>query len=112
MRFAFIAISFILSFSLQAQNTDSFVRAVDSSTKAMRQRITATEDSLYKMEVQRSLQQNNRNLDRFLADMKEREKREERQMYIRLGIGVLFLAVLIIGLLRKRKQAAKNKITD
>lgn len=110
MRVVFAVILFFsFLMPVEGQNTDSFVRAIDSSRKAMNERLREQQDSFYKLQVKQSLEQNSRNLDRFLADMKEREKKERRQMYIRLGLGVAFLAVLIVGLLRRRKQAAENK---
>jgi hypothetical protein len=102
--FLLFSLSFIKAHS---QNADSFARALDSSSKAIQQTtkdIERWKDSLRQKELQRFTDQNSKNLDLFLADMKERERKEKQQAYIRIGLGVAFLAVLIIGLIRRRKK--------
>lgn len=60
----------------------------------------ATQDQIFK----ESMEQNSRNLDSFLAMRKEQEAKEKRNAMIRIGIGVLFLVVLVIGLRRRVKK--------
>lgn len=65
---------------------------------------------LYKINdslIKESLEQNNRNLDAFMAMQKEREAKEKKRMYIRIGLGIFFLAVLVFGLIRKNRKAKK-----
>jgi hypothetical protein len=77
MRF-FIIVAFLLQLSIPgySQNTDSFA----------------------------SMEQNGKNLERFMTDYTERQKREKKQMYIRLGLGVAFLAVLVVSIVRRRRR--------
>lgn len=82
---------------------------MDSSVKEMNNRMQALQDSVYKLNVKRSMEQNGKNLDRFMADYHERQKKEKRQMYIRLGLAVAFLAVLIVGLTRRKKMRGKEE---
>ena len=42
--------------------------------------------------------------DWFIRYQKEREAKARKQAYIRIGIGVAFAAVLVVGLLRRRKK--------
>ncbi len=44
------------------------------------------------------------NMDWFIRYQKEREAKARKQAYIRIGIGVAFAAVLVVGLLRRRKK--------
>ena len=47
------------------------------------------------------------NMQRVLEltqEMEKRREREKRNAMIRIGIGVLFLGILVIGLLRKKKK--------
>jgi hypothetical protein len=46
------------------------------------------------------------NVLRLSQEIEQRKKKEKTQAMIRIGIGVLFLAVLVIGLMRRRKKAA------
>ena len=56
-----------------------------------------------------TLTQNEQNLNSFMKEIRERDRKEKQQMYLRFGLGLLFLVVLIIGLLRRRKRkAAQN----
>lgn len=97
-------------FSANSQHVDSLARAVDSSVKAFNEtdrQFQQLQDSIKRVQLQKSLEQNSKNLDVFLADMKEREKKEKRRMYIRLAAALIFLAVLVYGLARKRKIRSK-----
>lgn len=90
-----------------SQNADSIARVIDSSSKLIQkttQDVERWKDSLNQMQLRRFTQQNGKDLDLFLADMKEREREEKQQLYIRIGLGAAFLAVLIFGLLRRRKK--------
>jgi len=51
----------------------------------------------------RDMEQNNRNLTSFVNNLREREKKEKQKMWLRIGLGVLFLAIGIFGVTRKRK---------
>ena len=51
------------------------------------------------------MERNNRNLDGLVSMMKERERKAKKQMWIRLGIGLAFLALGIYGFTRKRKKS-------
>src|SRR5687768_16558860 len=47
-------------------------------------------------------EQNTRNLESLMRSMDERRAKEKKAAMIRIGIGVLFLALLVFGLLRRR----------
>ncbi|MES2431780.1 MAG: hypothetical protein V4556_12650 [Bacteroidota bacterium] len=53
--------------------------------------------------------QNERNLNAFMAERKEQERKAQKGMYLRIGFGVLMLIVLIIGITRKRKPVENPK---
>ena len=59
---------------------------------------------LQEQEVQRTMEQNNRNLDEFVRLQREQEAKQKKAMWLRLGLGVFFLGVLVFGLMRKRKK--------
>ncbi|MDB5207007.1 MAG: hypothetical protein JWR72_2082 [Flavisolibacter sp.] len=88
------------------QDLDSLSHSIDSSSKAIEQTTKDLDrwtDSTQQITLRHQTTQNSRNLDQFLADMKEQERKEKRQTYIRIGFGAAFLVVLIIGLARRRK---------
>lgn len=51
-------------------------------------------------------EENGKNLNSFMKEIREIDRKEKQQMYLRFGLGLLFLVVLIIGLLRRRKRKA------
>lgn len=61
-------------------------------------------DSLAKKE---SMDQMSNNLTRFLEIQKERERKQWNQALLRIGVGVFFLVVLIVGW--RRNGRAKKK---
>ena len=67
-------------------------------------------DSVIKKEVdstgQLTFQENEKNLNSLMNEIRDRDRKERQQMYLRFGLGLLFLVVLIIGLLRRRKRKA------
>lgn len=84
---------------------------IDSMNKVLLQQ-QAEFDSMQKKnlariestEFARSQEQMSRNLDSFVAEQKEQQKKQLRNMYVRLGFGAAMLVILVVGLLRKRKK--------
>jgi hypothetical protein len=72
------------------------------SSMARFQRFTDSVDrETRKKEAERMAEQSG---NYFLQLQKERRAKEKRNAYIRIGIGVAFFVVLIIGLLRRRAK--------
>ena len=85
---------------------DSLSRAIDSSSKAYKawqDSFTKVQDSLYRSSLKKDIEQNNRNLQQYLAEQKRRERKERQQAYIRIFAGLSLFIVLIFVLLRKRR---------
>src|SRR5258706_15889779 len=60
------------------------------------------EEARKKEELKQIEQDSQRNMDYFLQLQKERHAKEKRNAIIRIGIGVAFLILLIVGLRRRR----------
>ncbi|HEV7332928.1 MAG TPA: hypothetical protein VGN63_17945 [Flavisolibacter sp.] len=104
-----LTLCFLLLFPqhLPAQTTDSLARAIDSNARSIDQSakdIQRWKDSLEKDRIYRNLEQHGQSLDDFLQEMREQEEKRERQAAIRIGLGVLFLVVVIVGLVRRRRK--------
>lgn len=121
MKTCLIAVFILSAFYCNAQrdslhiNNDKLNRQIDSSIKqldSMNQRINEgykqTMHTMDSINMHLEQERNNRALDSFLRMQKEREEKQKKAMWIRLGIGVLFLGVLIFGLLRRRKTQNKT----
>ena len=100
---------FYFFISAYSQNTDSLSYSKDSPGNVLQQandKLQEVQDSLTHLKLQRVIEQHGKPLGQFLAERKEQERREKRQLYIRIGFGIAILLVLIIGIVRqwKRKQ--------
>lgn len=83
-------------------------RKIQEQGKAIDSFLQHQSDSLRQKQLQRELENNNRNLDAFVAMQKERDAKQKKQMWFRLGFGGLMLVVLIVGLARRKKAAQKG----
>jgi len=87
------------------QKVDSSLKELDSLNEQLNNGYKKTMDSIYDhLETER----NNRNLDMFLQMQKEREAKQKKEAYLRIGLGVLFLGILVFGLMRRRKKPANK----
>ena len=75
---------------------DSTTNSLDSSL----QHVNKFTDSL---ETARRMESNNRNLDGLVSMMQERDRKARQGMWLRIGLGIAFLIIGIIGIARKKK---------
>jgi len=95
---AFLFISLLLN-AQNDQTNKQDTSSVPSPSSLIDSFNKAKQDEIFKQ----TMEQNSRNLDGFLQMRKEQEAKQKRNAMIRIGIGVLFLVVLAIGLLRRRR---------
>jgi septal ring factor EnvC (AmiA/AmiB activator) len=77
--------------------------ALDSSQKVRDSLLLQGVKKNDSAEMARYMEQNTRNLDSFVKNMKEREQKQKLSNWMRIGAGLLFLAIGIYGVMRKRK---------
>lgn len=73
----------------------------DSLSKSINDMLMRQTDSLQKAQLRQDAM---RNGDVIMRWHNESVAKQKRKMYLYFGMGIFFLAVLIVGLLRKRKQ--------
>lgn len=81
------------SLSIDTASLSAINRSIDSSIKSYT-------DSINKQMIERQTQQS---IDFFVQMQKERKAKEKRDAIIRIAIGLVFLVVFIVGILRRRK---------
>jgi uncharacterized protein involved in exopolysaccharide biosynthesis len=81
------------------QQMESNRKKIDSSMNAMQKRLDSQRTAQIKMEAAR-------NGEMMLRWHNERQAKKKKQMFLYLGMGLLFMAVFVVGILRSRK---KNK---
>jgi len=74
---------------------------LDSMNKSINDYMLKQADSINRASMQ---QYNERNVQSILNWQRESNAKKKRKAYLYIGMGVLFLGVLVFGLLRKRKQ--------
>lgn len=93
---------------LFAQHPDTVITITDSSHEAVRQIVKKEferwQDSMRAVRIKEDVKKYGKSLDAFLQEMKEKEKAQKRQLYFRIGVGVLFLIVLAVGLARRKRK--------
>ncbi len=86
------------------QNIEKLKAATESSRVNLQRSMDESLKRLDSINIENYNKQNTRNLNAFVKEMDERNKKQKQQMWIRLGFGVAMLVVLIVGLRRKKKK--------
>jgi len=109
MRFLLLAV-FGLLFSILAygQNPDSLNHSIDSSAKAIQQSYEDLQDSLEQLKLNRTLTETGKPMDEFLEDYRQKQLAEKRRTYLRIGVGIAFLAALFYGIARKSSKQKRT----
>ena len=86
--------------SLQAglQKTDSLLKDLEAKREEMMQR---QKDEM----LEKSMEQNQRNLERFMADQKAREEKNSRRLWIRGGLLVVLLISFVVSRVQRKKKS-------
>lgn len=111
MRFAgvllFVA-QVLFSISVNAQSNDTVISLQDSTREEVRQTVKKEferwQDSVQAERIKENVKKNGKSLDVFLQEMREKEEARKRQWYFRIGLGTLFLVVVVVGIVRTRKR--------
>ena len=89
----------------QMQEVHDNTKKIDSQSNALNESINASIHTMDSINRELSNKQMARNMDAFMAEQKERDRKAKQGAYVRIGFGVLLFVVLIIGLRRKKKPA-------
>jgi hypothetical protein len=103
-RLFFLSLLFISFHSYAQQDADSFARAIQRRTDSMNAAIRISDSINNEIRMKEEAARNAEGLTRITNEIKKRETKQKRDAMIRIGIGVLFFAVLIIGIVRRRKK--------
>jgi hypothetical protein len=107
-RLFLICLLFISVDSYSQVDADSFARAVQQRTDSLNAAIHRNDSITNEIRMKEDAKRNAETLNNFMNEKKKRDARQKRDAMIRIGIGVLFFAVLIIGIIRRRKKAGSR----
>ena len=117
MRYLFFCLMIVFCCQVNAQKKFKFdtvpqldTAKINRQMRALDSANTAAMDRMYNQHVTESQASMNNNLNAFVRMQQERSRKQMQQNYIRIGAGVLFLVILIIGWRRKKSQ--NNKQTN
>ena len=83
---------------------DSSMKELDSINARINEGYKQTMHTMDSINRHLEEERNKRSLDAFLEMQQERQAKEKKAMWIRLGLGILFLGVLIFGMMRRKKK--------
>jgi peptidoglycan hydrolase CwlO-like protein len=111
MKKILLAIALLAAFTTNAQTAESIKaqaaqmkQQMDSSSKnlaATMKNAQQTLDSLRNAQIQQQAQRSGEMMAQW---QNERQAKQKKKMFVYLGIGALFLGVLLFGILRKSKK--------
>jgi hypothetical protein len=115
MKYLFGLFLLVNTLSVQAQLSDKEMQSLHDKVKQFDSSSTQLDSSMMRsLRVTDSInnvmdmERNNRNLDALVSEMKERNDKEKRQLWLRFGFVGLLLVMAVIGFLRRRKVADKG----
>ena len=85
------------------------IKKLDTMNAQLNESMTRSMHAIDSMNMARTNEQMARNMDAFMAQRREQEKKDMQRVYWRLTFGGLMLVVLIVGMMRKKKAAANIK---
>jgi len=95
---------FYTSFSFCQSSSKEMLEKNEQLLKQMDSAILQQQKKKDSIAIARDIEHNNKNLDYFLADYKERQQKEKRRIWWRLGLGIAFAGIGVFAILRRRKQ--------
>jgi len=107
--FLFLLFSAVARAQVDEKAIQDGMKKLDTMNAQLNESISHNMHVTDSINAARFAEQNIRNLDAFMAQRREQEKKDVQRMYWRLGFGGLMLVVLVVGMVRKRKAAANVK---
>ena len=80
---------------------------IESTSAKLNEAMNASMHVTDSLNMVRFNEQNTRNLDAFMAQRKEQERKAMQGVYLRFGFAAMMLVVLFVGLRRKKKVVEK-----
>jgi hypothetical protein len=83
---------------------DKLKREIDSTNRITDSLMKASTKRMMDEDVKRMMENNNNSLNAFAAMQKERERKQMRSIWIRLGFGVLLLGFFVVRMIQRKKN--------
>src|SRR5438105_3236684 len=84
---------------------DSSMRELDSMNARINNGYKQTMHTMDSVNNHLEEERNRRSLESFMAMQKKQQAKQKKAAWVRIGLGVFFLGVLVFGLMRRRKKA-------
>ena len=97
-------ISLLILFTIVAFSQEDTVLPKQKDTVSLQEAMDSANEYLKELRSKEWEDRNTAGLQLLMKQQNERRAKEKKAAMIRIGIGVLFLVILVIGLRRKRKK--------
>lgn len=103
-----IFLHFFFPFFLLSQPVDTSYNAYDSVRRVVEQTVRNYQDSIEREKLLQTMKKQGKPLSVFLAEHKEKERKEERRRWVRIGAGAIFLFALFFAIARRYRDRKKS----
>ncbi len=103
MRAIILSGMLLCGISVAAQSTDTSIHMPDSITAIAEKRMDSITRAIKTRDSIAQQQQFDRNVNNIMELQKENRSKQKKAAMVRIAIGVGFLIILIIGLMRRKK---------
>lgn len=106
----FVLLQLVFSQPLFSQPVDTVNKTTGPTRRNLEEAVKMHrewQDSIDRERLLQQIEKNGKSLDAFIAEGKEKERKEKRRQNIRIGAGVVFLFVLFFTIARRYKQRTR-----
>lgn len=102
-----------LSKKIEAQqegldSIDMMMKDLDSISKSLDRMLEQTTEDLKKENMERFLEQNQRNLEAFMAEQNARQEQQRKRLWIRGGVLLVLVITMVVNFIRRRRSRQES----
>jgi len=102
-----------LSKKIEAQqegldSIDMRMKDLDSISKSLDRMLEQTTEDLKKENMEHFLEQNQRNLEAFMAEQNARQEQQRKRLWIRGGVLLVLVITMVVNFIRRRRSRQES----
>ena len=84
------------------------MKDLDSISKSLDRMLEQTTEDLKKENMERFLEQNQRNLEAFMAEQNARQEQQRKRLWIRGGVLLVLVITMVVNFIRRRRSRQES----
>ena len=84
------------------------MKDLDSISKSLDRMLEQTTEDLKKENMERFLEQNQRNLEAFMAEQNARQEQQRTRLWIRGGVLLVLVITMVVNFIRRRRSRQES----